>query len=149
MRHPATLITMPIPANYHYYYYYKLVVCHSGTRMSLGMDVSRSSVVSRHKSVGVVHKSIMMVVPWSRVLRLKFHADWHTTNMRGLSQVTLITWLILSFFTRISVATYPRCKRKLATWWQKLHDHSRVQEIHNFTPHKSVLTWSCFGVNIA
>ena len=33
---------------------------------------------------GVVHKSIMMVVPWSGVLRLKFYADRHTTNMRGL-----------------------------------------------------------------
>ena len=33
---------------------------------------------------GIVHKSIMMVVPWSGVLRLKFQADRHTTNMRGL-----------------------------------------------------------------
>ena len=46
----------------------------------------RKSVVSHHKSVGVVHKSITMVVPWSGVLRLEFHADIHTctTDMRAL-----------------------------------------------------------------
>lgn len=52
------------------------------TRDGRAQVASRSSVITSRS--GVVHKSITMVVPWSGVLRLEFHADRHTTDMRGL-----------------------------------------------------------------
>ena len=56
---------------------------------------------------GVIHKSIMMVVPWSGVLRLKFHADRHTTNMSVTSHShNLANSFILLFIPETMAKTY-------------------------------------------
>ena len=78
-------------------------------------QVSRqSSQVGRGRSQ-VYHDGRALVGGATARVSCRYTYDRHARvgTLACLSYVTLITksWLILHFFTRISVASYPRCKR--------------------------------------